>query len=121
MKDDIRQVKQARVGSVELELEHVGNVLEREPIRGRPMSERPFEVVKRKAAVDFRNFVNVLRIVEVREGEPNRLSEDKPNDSNKTDADACQAHAFRNSTAHSLEFDRAMEDSCGRDQFLAQV
>src|SRR5215471_1470657 len=67
VKNDVRQMKQTGTKSVELKLGHVRNVLEREPIRGRPVSERPCDVVPAQSAIDLRNFVNVFRIVEVAE------------------------------------------------------
>src|SRR5205085_4255345 len=101
-------MKQAWTESVELELEHVRDVLERKPVRGRPMGECPFQIVKRDAAVYFRNFINVLGIVEVNERELDRLTEDEPNERDQTGRNSRDNSALGNFTAHFASSDRAM-------------
>src|SRR6266480_2943179 len=100
MKNNVRQMKQARIESVELELEHVRDVLERKPVRGRPMSECPFDPVQREASIYLRNFVNVFRVIEVDEWKFNGLAENEPNERDQTDANARDERALQNFTAH---------------------
>src|SRR5205823_3981960 len=88
MKNNVRQMKQARIESVELELEHVRDVLERKPVRGGPMSEGPFDAVQRETGIYLRNFVNVFRVIEVDEGKFDCLPEHEPNERDQTDANA---------------------------------
>src|SRR5438874_2526676 len=88
VKKNIREMERARIRSKKLKLEHVRNVFQREPVRRRPMSECPSDVMEGEAAVYFRNFVNVFGIVEVDERKLDRLSEHEPNQRDQTDADA---------------------------------
>src|SRR5437868_3675391 len=100
-------MKQAWTESVELELEHVRDVLERKPVRGRPMGECPFQTMKRDAAIYFGNFINVFRIVEVNERELDRLTEDKPNERDQTATNCCDDSALGNFTGHFANLDHA--------------
>jgi len=114
MEDDIGQMKQAGIEPVELKLEHVRDVLKRKPVRGRPMGECPFQIMKRHAAVYFRNFINVFRVVEVNEGKPDRLTEDKPDERDQADRNGSDDSALGNFIAHFADLDRAK--ACGADK-----
>src|SRR6266404_6096925 len=116
MKNNVREVKQSGIKSIKLELEHVRNVLERKPVRRRPMGESPFQIVQRYAAVDLRDFVNVFGIVEVDERELDRLPEHEPNERDEPGADAGNDSALGNVTAHFANSDRATARGAGKDR-----
>src|SRR5438105_3487772 len=118
MENNIRQMKQARIESVELELEHVRNVLERKPVRGRPMGECPFQIMKRDTAVYFRNFINVFGIVEVNKRELDRLAEDEPNERDQAARNCPDDSAFGNFTGHFANLDRATACAADKDRHL---
>src|SRR5260370_28705865 len=73
VENDVGKMKRARIEAVELEIEHERDVLERKPVRGRPMGEGPCDSVQRDAGVYLRNFVDVFGIVEVDERKLDRL------------------------------------------------
>src|SRR5713101_1840822 len=107
-------MKRAGIEAVELEIEHERDVLERKPVRGRPMGEGPFDSVQRDASVYLRNFVDVFGIVEVDERKLDRLPKHKPNERGKTGADAGDAPPFGNFIAHFAGWDPAA--ACGADK-----
>src|SRR5438128_11979896 len=88
VKNNVRKMKCAGIRSEKLKLEHVRDVLERKPVRGRPMGERPFDPVQREAGIYLRNFVDVFRVIEVDEGKFDCLPEHEPNERDQTDANA---------------------------------
>jgi len=120
VKNNVREMKRARIESIELELEHVRDVLERKPVRGRPVSEGPFDAVQREAGIYFRNFVNVFGIVEIDEGKRRRLPKHEPNNRDKTGADGRDKSTFRKFIAHSAGFDREMAGAGGKDRSLPE-
>ena len=118
MKHNVRQVKQTRTKSVKLKLEHVGNVLERKPVRRGPMGERPFDVVQGEAAIDLRNFVNVFGIVEVDEGKFDCLAEDKPDKRSQTYTNCRDGSVFGDFIAHFANSDPATACDADKEQHL---
>src|SRR5467141_2418443 len=109
-------MKRARIEAVELKLEHVRDVLERKPVRGRPMSERPFDAVQREAGIYFRNFVDVFGIVEIDEWKLCRLAKNEPNERDKTGADAGDEPTFGNFIAHFAGWDPAAACAADKDR-----
>src|SRR5438477_6048525 len=107
-------MKCARIGPEELEIEHERDVLERKPVRGWPVSERPCDVVQTEPAVDFRNFVDVFGIVEVDEGKLDCLSEHEPNERDKAGTDAGDEPTFF--IVHFASWDRGVACDADRDR-----
>lgn len=113
-------MKRAGIESIELELEHVGDVLERKPVRGRPVSERPLDAVEREAGIYFGNFVNVFGIVKIDERKLRRLPKHEPNNRDETRADGRDESTFGKFIAHSAGFDREMAGAGGKDRSLPE-
>src|SRR5438309_7047195 len=107
-------MKRARIEAEELKFEHVRDVLERQPVRGRPMSEGPFDAVQREAGVYLRNFVDVFGVVEVDERKRDRLAKDEPNNRDKTDADADNEPTFF--IAHFAGWDHGVACDADKDR-----
>lgn len=112
-------MKRARIGPEELELEHVRDVLERKPVRGWPMGKRPLDVMEGEAAVYFRNFVNVLGVVEVDERKCSRLPEHEPNQRDQAGADSRDKPAFGNFIAHFADWGPGRGCAADKDRDLA--
>src|SRR4029077_7578674 len=111
VENDIGKMKRAGIEAVELEIEHERDVLERKPVRGGPMSERPFDAVQREAGVYLRNFVDVFGIVEIDERKLDCLLKHEPDEPDKPGADAGDEPTFGNFIAHFADWDRGV--ACG--------
>src|ERR1700736_2489581 len=109
-------MKRARIEPEELKFEHVRDVLERKPVRGRPMSEGPFDAVQREAGVYLRNFVDVFGVVEIYKRKLRRLAKHEPNNRDKTDAIAGDAPPFGNFIAHFAGWDPAPACDADKDR-----
>src|SRR5437879_1698926 len=111
-------MKCTRIKTEELELEHMRDVFYRKPVRGRPMGERPFQIMKRHTAVYFWNLVNVFGIVVVDEWKSDCLPEHEPNESDEAYTNSGNNPAFGNLIAHFASSDRAAAFGAGKDRHL---
>src|SRR5207302_1671869 len=114
------QMKQARIEAVELEIEHERDVLERKPVRGRPMSEGPIDPVPRETGIYLRNFVDVFGVIKIEERKFDCLPKHEPNERDQTGADARDEPTVSDGSTHSSESDRAVDDVDGKDRFLPE-
>src|SRR5438270_9872239 len=111
-------MKCAGIESEELKLEHVRDVRERKPVCGGPVSEGPLNAVPLQTRVDFRNFVNVFRIVVINEWKRRRLPKHGPDECYQPGADAESKIASIDFARHSLGLYRAAEDASDTSRHL---
>ena len=97
-------------------IEHVRKRSERMPVTSMSMSKCPNHSIPTQARDYLRSFIGVGRIIIVHEGKMAGLSKDKPNERNKTDADAGDEPAFANFIAHFASLDRGMVCDADKDR-----
>ena len=78
VKEDIGEMMSARIQTIKLTVQHMGNPGQRMPVGGMEMGEGPDDSLDRQTARDLRILIDIVAVIKIDELVMNRLAKDQP-------------------------------------------